>query len=301
MSIEKQPLVSIITGYYNRKENLSESINSILNQTYPNFEFIVFDDCSTDGTFDLLSQFAGHPKMKLVRHDVNIGLTKGLIKAIALAQGKYIAIHGAGDISYENRIAEQVKILEKDSNLGIVGCLMEDVYQGITEVVSPEPSALGSSFRFSHGEVMYRRDLYYQVGGYNSLFRTGQFTMLKFEMMKHTKAGYVDEVLYRRIHFKNGVTKNKDKRLEQLLNIQLGINISKHGLWDIDLSSLVIAFSFQNISLVKKGSEDEKRLRRHLKYKGIHYSLIYHIYRMGLIPSILIKKHGSLIRKIKHI
>lgn len=299
MIVKIQPLVSIITGYYNRTENLVESINSILNQTYQNFEFIVFDDCSNDGTRELLRQFLGHPKLKLVEHEVNIGFTRGLIKAIASAQGEYIALHGAGDISFPDRISKQVDYLTRNRDVGIVGCLIEDVYQGHVEVVSPKPTTEGGTFRYSHGEVMYRRELYYRAGGYNSLFHTGQFTMLKYELLKLSKGGEVSEVLYRRIHFNNGITKNKTKRLAQLLNIQLGINISQSGLWNIDVSSMVVALGFQNISIIRRKSSDEELLRFHLKRSSIILTMIYALYVKGLVPALYLRKIGSLMRKRK--
>lgn len=290
--------VSIITGYYNRSQNLLESINSVLNQTYENIEYIVFDDCSTDGTREILESI-DDPKFTLIKHSVNLGFTKGMIHAISRAQGDFIAVHGAGDISLPDRIEKQVQQLNSDTGIGIVGCLIEDVYENQVETVSPVSKTGG--FNFSHGEVMYRKELYFKAGGYNPLFKYGQFTMLKFEMLKYAKAGFVNEILYRRVHYKNGVTKNVRKRLEQLLNIHLGINISKRGFWDTDISTLVVALSFQNISLIKDGSQDEKRLKFHLKNKGIHYLVLYILYKIDLLPAFFIRKCGSYLRKKKNI
>ena len=192
------PLVSIITGYYNRKENLEQSIQSVLDQTYSNFEYIIFDDCSTDGTSELIAKFSD-PRLRVVRHEKNMGFTKGIISAIGQSNGDLIAIHGAGDVSFPERITRQVELLQSDKEIGIVGCLLEDVSNEGTVIHSPVYGDHKS--HFTQGEVMYRKNLYFQVGGYNSMFTYGQFTNLKLEMLKISKPDYVNEVLYRRIHF----------------------------------------------------------------------------------------------------
>lgn len=298
MSAEPYPLVSIITCYYNRKDNLEASISSILDQSYPNFEFIIFDDCSTDGTFELLQQFADHPKVKIIRPQMNMGMTKGLVWAISKAKGKYIAIHGAGDVSYRDRIQKQVNILESRPEVGLVGCLIEDVRDG-SEIEIQSPIGEWEGFRFSHGEVMYRSSLYFLAGGYNTLLKYGQFTMLKNELLKLAEGAYVNEVLYKRIHFSDGVTRNPTRKFSQLLNIQFGLNVSNRGLWYIDLSTLVIALSFQHVSLIKDGSEDEVRLIFHLKQRSVVYSAIYKLYKLGIIPQRLISKFGKYLRQQK--
>ena len=215
------PFVSVITGYYNRPENLQESINSILTQEYPNFEYIVFDDNSTDSTSEILREFS-HPRLHLYRHKENLGLTKGLIQAISKAQGDLIAIHGAGDVSLPNRLLRQATHLSENPDVGVVGCLIEDIHDGVSTIFRPDNN------HFTHGEVMYRKDLYYQAGGYNPLFHFGQFTHLKSEMLKKSKAAYIDEILYRRIHFKNGITRNKSKRFVQKFLIKAGSALSSN-------------------------------------------------------------------------
>src|SRR5690554_1448439 len=163
--MNKHPLVSIITGYFNRKENLKESIQSVLDQDYLNFEFIIFDDCSTDGTFEMINSF-NDSRLRIIKHETNIGFTKGIIAAIAEGKGEFIAIHGAGDISYPGRIRKQVEFLQSNPEVSLVGCLLEDVSKAGSVIHSPAQD--GGTFHFTQGEVMYRRNQYYQVGGYNS-------------------------------------------------------------------------------------------------------------------------------------
>lgn len=281
------PLVSVITGYYNRTENLKECIQSILDQTYEDIEYIIFDDCSTDGTSELLSEIKDN-RIKLVRHDINWGFTKGLIHAISLANGEFIAIHGAGDVSSRERIAKQVDVLVKNQDVGIVGCLIEDVSPQGTIIHTPVDE-FGAITHFSHGEVMYRKNLYYRVGGYNALSRYGQFTNLKREICKISKPSFVNEVLYKRIHFTNGVTKNDKKKIEQLIFIDLGTQIANIGILNVDLSAIVIRNTVRNIKILTVGSDQENYFITHAKKREVFIYHLYKLYRNRVISADIFK------------
>lgn len=296
--MEERPLVSIITGYYNRKDNLKESVTSVLEQSYANFEYIVFDDCSTDGTRELLETF-DDPRFTLIKHTQNMGFTKGLIHAISKAKGEFIALHGAGDISHKERISSQVNVLLNDKDVGIVGCLVEDVTAVGVEIQSPVVKDDRSNFDFSHGEVMYRSSLYYLAGGYNTLFNYGQFTMLKMEILKLSKGAFVNEVLYRRINYSNGVSKNISKIIEQKISISLGLNLSRQGIWGVDISTIVVAFSLLNIRYLKPKSTDEKRFLLHARRKGMHFVVLYYLYKKKLIPARVMEGIVPFFKKIK--
>lgn len=289
---EKNPLVSIICGYYNRKENLVNSIQSVLDQSYGNFEVIVFDDCSNDGTRELLETF-NDSRLVLLKHEMNIGFTKGIIHAISHAKGEYIAIHGAGDISLRERIEKQVELLELDNSIGIVGCLIEESSKEGTRITTPFRN--GRSDYFTHGEVMYRRNLYYMAGGYNPLLKYGQFSPLKAEILKLSKAGYVDEVLYKRIHFDNGVSKNNSKRIEQEIFYTWGTMASDKGVLGVNLSDIVTDISLRRIALLKPGSQDEKNFILHARSRFV--LILYYLYKRKILPGTVLSKYGSFIRK----
>jgi glycosyltransferase involved in cell wall biosynthesis len=104
------PMVSIIMAAYNAEKYISESIDSILFQTYKNFEFIIIDDGSTDSTWDIISKYSIIDNRILSYRQSNLGLTKSLNIAISLSKGKYIARQDADDISIYNRIECQVKL-----------------------------------------------------------------------------------------------------------------------------------------------------------------------------------------------
>ena len=103
MTIE--PLVSIALRSYNQKYFLKEAIDSIFNQSYANYELIIADDYSTDGSIELIENYKK-----------NLGHTKNLNRALFACKGKYISIFDGDDIMLPNKLKLQVKFMEKNSN-----------------------------------------------------------------------------------------------------------------------------------------------------------------------------------------
>ena len=120
------PKVSIIMGIYNCEETLAESIDSILNQTYENWELIMCDDCSSDRTFDIAKGYKDkYPnKIKLLKNEKNLTLGPTLNKCMEYVEGKYIARQDGDDYSHKNRLEIQVKVLEENSDIAAVGTNM---------------------------------------------------------------------------------------------------------------------------------------------------------------------------------
>lgn len=104
--------VSVIMCTYNGSKFLHEQIDSILTQTYPIYEFIIQDDCSTDSTWDILQQYASqHPFIKIFRNKTNKGFNHNFQTAISRAQGQFIAIADQDDIWYPNKISKQIDFI----------------------------------------------------------------------------------------------------------------------------------------------------------------------------------------------
>ena len=124
----KNKKVSVIMGVYNPKdkEKLCESINSILNQTYKNIEFIICDDCSNDDTKKYLRDFSKKDKrIKLIENKSNLGLAASLNNCLKIADGFYIARQDDDDISKLNRIEKEVLFLEENNMYDFIGCNLE--------------------------------------------------------------------------------------------------------------------------------------------------------------------------------
>lgn len=116
--MKNEKLISVIMSTKDTElEMLNASVNSILNQTYSNFEFIIVCDGS-DEDYIFLSHINDN-RIKLIKHDVSIGLTKSLNECLRIAKGKYIARMDSDDISLKNRLKIEVNFLEKNKNIDI--------------------------------------------------------------------------------------------------------------------------------------------------------------------------------------
>ena len=119
-------LISVILPAYNAEKYLGEAIDSILAQTYKNFELIVLNDGSTDKTEEIVLSYKD-PRIRYVKNEKNLKLIKTLNKGIDLAKGEYIARMDADDVSLPTRFEEEIKLFETNSELSIVSCLPNNI------------------------------------------------------------------------------------------------------------------------------------------------------------------------------
>lgn len=213
--------VSAVTVYYNRRDRVDESIQSLLDQTYGDLEIIAVDDGSTDDTLAKLRSFRD-PRLTVVSH-ANRGFTASIIEAVKRSAGEAIAVHGSGDISYPRRIERQAGMLIDRPDVGVVGCMVDNVNtvtgsSAVYHKLSEAEPALGQLLRgnvFTHGEVMFRRRVYDEAGGYRTLFKFSQDYDLWLRMARLTSFATVKEVLYRRYTLSDGVSASFDKQIVQ--------------------------------------------------------------------------------------
>lgn len=168
------PKVSIIMGVYNCESTVAESIESILNQTYTNWELIIRDDCSTDNTYEIVKAYADkYPeKIKFKKNKQNITLAPTLNKCLSDVSGKYIARQDGDDLSHKDRLKEQVEFLENNPNIDLVGTNMvsfdENGEKGIHKSV-PYPTKkdyIKHCAIFSHATILVKSDVMKDLNGY---------------------------------------------------------------------------------------------------------------------------------------
>jgi glycosyltransferase involved in cell wall biosynthesis len=231
------PLVTVITGYYNRAEALDVTIDSIMNQTFNDFEFIIFNDCSTDDTkerLDIIVRKYNDPRIIVKNFEKNIGFVDGLILCISESSGKYICIQGSGDYSYPRRLELQVEALDSNDDVVVVGGYYENFVEdrGITRLRDKVADGITKSQLimgnvFSHGEVMFRKDIYQRVGGYRNFFKNCQDYDLWLRMIDHGHLHTVKELLYKRYIRYDGVSYQPSKYLKQVRYFYLCQKINK--------------------------------------------------------------------------
>lgn len=114
------PLVSVIMPAYNGEKFIEESIKSIIAQTYCHWELIIVDDCSTDNTYNIIQTFK-EKRIKIFQNKTNLGIAATTNRAIEQSNGKYIALLDDDDISMADRIELQVRYMEKNPEIAILG------------------------------------------------------------------------------------------------------------------------------------------------------------------------------------
>lgn len=176
MSENCSPVISVIMGVYNGERFLREAVESILNQTYDNFEFIICNDCSKDGSMTILRQFEKKDKrIVLLENEKNLGLAATLNKCISIARGKLLARMDCDDRALPNRFEYQMEWLQKHPEVCALGSAVEymddhGVVFGRSGLSQDQCYGLNEVVRGSvlvHPSVMMDRDRVLAVQGYS--------------------------------------------------------------------------------------------------------------------------------------
>lgn len=163
--------ISVIMPVYNGEKYLSEAIDSILNQTFSDFEFIIINDCSTDNTENIIKSY-DDKRIRYIKNEKNLGVAETLNKGLDMAQGEFIARMDADDISLPNRFEKQLMFMNKHKNIGVCGTWIEffGEREGIFKnTINSEQAKVDLLFNscLAHPSVMIRKniltqyDLYY--------------------------------------------------------------------------------------------------------------------------------------------
>lgn len=190
------PKISVIMGIYNCAGTLKESIDSILAQSYDNWELIMCDDASTDDTYELAKSYVHkYPeKIVLVRNEKNLRLAGSLNHCLRYATGKYIARMDGDDISMPERLRKQVEFLENHPEFQVVGTGMlsfdEHGVRGVTlGEPAPQPASLAKRVPFCHATIVMRAEAYKALGGYRVCRETRRMEDLDL-WLRFFEAGY---------------------------------------------------------------------------------------------------------------
>ncbi|MGF1750751.1 glycosyltransferase [Vibrio cionasavignyae] len=170
------PKISVILPVYNGEKYLSQAIESVLSQSFCDFELIVLNDGSTDKTQDIIDSYCGDSRLKPVAHD-NIGLVKTLNKGLELAKGKLVARMDADDICHAERFEVQYMKFSSDYSLSVLGSaiqLIDEDDERIRCVDYPRTEGIDSFIRkgspVAHPAVMMKLEDIRSIGGYREAF-----------------------------------------------------------------------------------------------------------------------------------
>lgn len=213
-------MVSVLMPAYNAAEHIGEAMDSILAQTFVDFEFLIINDGSTDNTVDIINGY-DDPRIKLIHNDGNKGLIYSLNYGLEIAQGKYIARMDADDIAMDTRFEKQVSFLENNPDVSILGTafiLMGTPY----EIHHPNYNEeirikLLDDGAFAHPTVMMRKD---SIDSNNIRYNADYKYIEDYQFwveaaIKNLKMANLDEVLLQyRQHF-NQVSSLKYEEQEE--------------------------------------------------------------------------------------
>lgn len=236
-------MISVIMPVYNTEKYLSEAIASILNQTYDNFEFIIIDDASTDRSLSIIRKFINiDSRIRLIRNETNLGISRSRNLGIAVAKGDYIAVMDSDDVSLPERFKKQILFLDCNPKVGVLGTnyLIIDELGNVTnhpKITQESSRVWWGLFFFNqivHPSVMMRRSIFSDFNiRYEESLSSALDYDLWFQVIPHFEIRNLDERLHLyRLHSQNiSVVKQEEQennaatilkfRTEGFLNMEL--------------------------------------------------------------------------------
>jgi len=218
------PQVSVIMPVWNSQQYLTEAVESVLAQTFKDFELIALDDGSTDKSLEILQQFENQDSRIRVITGEHQGYSPLLNKGLSMAQGEYIARMDSDDICLENRFAEQVGFLDKNPDYVAVGSQairIDPEGDAIAQIEFPtdhetiDQSQIAGKGKIMHPASMIRREALLQINGYREEFEPGEDFDLFIRLAEVGKlANLPQQLLQYRTHLKNVTVTRKDKHRE---------------------------------------------------------------------------------------
>jgi len=203
------PKVSVVMAVYNGEKYLREAVESILNQTYRDFEFVIVNDGSKDSSLDIIKSY-NDPRIRLVINEKNMGLIFSLNRGLSEAKTDLIARMDADDISVPERLEKQYDFMKQNPDITVVGTAIEVINQD-GKFVYLQPAlekdeaikrGLSAGCMFSHPTTMFRKKPVLSVGGYRKESKAAEdydlwvrladdykFANINFPYLKYRKHG----------------------------------------------------------------------------------------------------------------
>jgi len=271
--MKNKPFVTVFTPNYNSSRYISETIESIINQTYSNFEYLIIDDGSTDNSWEIIQKYAKKDKrIKILRNEKNLGIVKTRNKGLKerAPKSKYFAIIDSDDISKLNRLRIQVEFLEKNQDYGLVGsniCIIDEDSNlvGFRQYPSTDNEIRKKITRFNpftQSSVVIRTMAINQVGLYDEKWDVCQDYDYWLRIGVNWKLANIDKPL---IKYRISKTQVKFTNLKE---------------------SIKNTYLIQKRAIAKYGYRDNvfnKLLRVSLKSFLLFPKLLYYIYIIGFL------------------
>ena len=200
MNVTANPSISVVMPVHNARLFLDESIRSILGQTLRDFEFVIFDDASTDGSVDLLRAWACRDgRIRLYESRQRLGLSGSSNAVVMKARAPIVARMDADDVAHPDRLRRQWHVLQGRPDVAVIGSLCDGI-DASGRVVRPRDRwrlvRHSVYIPFPHGSAMFRRDVFDQVGGYDEKSAGGEDQTLFSRMAARGRVMTLPDTLY---------------------------------------------------------------------------------------------------------
>jgi len=221
--LNKTPIVTILMPVFNGEKYLPEAIESILNQTFTDFEFLIIDDFSTDNSINVIKKYKDK-RIRLIINEQNMGQTITLNKGLKLACGKFIARMDQDDISHQSRLEKQVSFLLKNTDFALVGSFIQFINHKGDFVKNYNPPTnhdeIINSFvyrnPFAHSSLLFRKDLIMSLGAYSLQYKYVQDFSLLIKITSHYKVANIPHTLTKiRLHQDQSTSSFISKKLNK--------------------------------------------------------------------------------------
>ena len=207
---DKTPLLSVTVLNYNYAHYLPQCLDSILSQTFTDFELILINDCSTDNSLAVIEKYITDPRVRLINHEQNKGFVASLIEGAELSRGKYITVISADDYCVSNQaFATMLHPLEADEAVafaysaygyyaddGVCSSLQRPHGQSYVREGAKEFRDLVLNNYILHSGTIIRRAMYSAAGGYNPSLRFAVDTAIWLHLCALGKVAYCNDKLY---------------------------------------------------------------------------------------------------------
>ena len=222
--------ISVIMSVYNGEEYLAEAVDSVLGQSFKDFELIVINDCSTDKTGELLEHYTSlDPRVKVHTNEVNLRLPSSLNKAISLAEGKYIARMDADDICLPDRLEKQYAFMEAHPDTALSSCRFMTLKNGVVSSGGCGGKTDNESIKalllvtnpILHPGIIAKADVIRELGYDKNFTCTEDMELWSRFVMAHHKVEIQPEYLMiYRLHDKQITETTRERQREEVVAIQ---------------------------------------------------------------------------------
>jgi glycosyltransferase involved in cell wall biosynthesis len=250
-----KPLISVITSVYNGAGDIGRTIDSILNQTVTEYEYIIIDDGSSDRTGEVLRQHACNDRrIRLLSNTRNLGLTRSLNRCLLTANASYMARIDSGDVAARERLEKQLRFMESHLEVGVLGSNDIVVFRDFGKYrVSQRPFDDASIIRvlmyrncFSHSTLMIRRDVFERFGPYKTKFAQDYDLILRAR--QKYKLANLGDVLCARVQYASSITA-KSWRFQELTAFASKVRHLKR--LDTNSATKSLAFVYMPLNIIR--------------------------------------------------